>query len=221
MACSDDDGGDTAPTTAVTAETTSTSVARPGFQPPEFAATVEEVTAEDLYASWRPGCPVPVESLRLIRATHYGFDAVVPHQGSIVVHEDAVDTMVTVLHELFDARYPIERMEPVDVYGGSDEASMDANNTSAFNCRAATGGSGWSEHAYGRAVDLNPLQNPYVRGDTVLPPQSARFTDRTSTERGVIHEDDAAVIAFARQGWEWGGHWSTLKDYQHFSASGR
>jgi hypothetical protein len=180
---------------------------------------VETVTAEQLHASWRPGCPHRVEDLRLVRASHWGFDRTV-HEGTIVVDAAVADAVVQVLRELFEAEYPIERMEPVDRYGGSDDASMAANNTSAFNCRQATGGGGWSEHAFGRAVDLNPLQNPYVRGDVVLPPQSAAYVDRSRSELGMIHAGDAAVTAFARQGWAWGGDWSTLKDYQHFSAGG-
>jgi len=217
--CSGDDGGAVATTTSATAAVSTTSTSS-SAAPARYTADVEPVTAADLPSSWRPGCPVPVEQLRLVRLTYWGFDDAA-HEGRIVVNEDAVGAVIVTFHELFDARYPIERMVPVDAYGGSDDASMAANNTSAFNCRPATGGTGWSEHAYGRAVDLNPLQNPYVTRSTVLPPQSARYTDRTSTDKGVIHDGDAAVTAFAQQGWEWGGHWQTLKDYQHFSASGR
>ena len=111
-------------------------------------------------------------------------------------------------------------MEPIDVYGGDDMRSIKANNTSAFNCRAVTGGSGWSEHAYGRAIDVNPFVNPYVKGSTVLPPEAARFTDRSRTDPGMIHAGDAVVDAFAARGWSWGGYWSSLKDYQHFSTTG-
>ena len=228
-ACADDPDDRAGADPTVPASTTSTrasaaaataEVTEPTGEPPTFASVVEAVTAEELHASWRPGCPHPVESLRLVRASHWGFDGAV-HEGTIVVDAAVADAVVQVLRELFDARYPIERMEPVDRYGGSDDASMAANNTSAFNCRPATGSSGWSEHAFGRAVDLNPLQNPYVRGDLVLPPQSAAFADRSRTDLGMIHRGDPAVAAFARQGWSWGGDWTTLKDYQHFSASGR
>ncbi len=215
-ACSDDDRGRPPLTSS---STTIAPASTPTTRRP-FEALTEPVTAEDLPASWRPGCPVPVESLRRVTLVHRGFDGAA-HQGVIVVHEDVAQEVVEVFQELYDAAYPVERMEPVDVYGGSDAASMDANNTSAFNCRPATGGAGWSEHAFGRAVDLNPLQNPYVRGDTVLPPQSARYLDRTSTDVGVIHDDDAAVRAFEARGWVWGGDWSSLKDYQHFSVTGR
>ena len=217
--CSDDDAAAptaTAPrTTAAPSSTTTTSTAAPAF-----ASAVEPVTAAQLHASWREGCPHPVDALRLVRARHWGFDGTV-QEGTIVVDAGVADAVVRILGALFEARYPIERMEPVDRYGGSDDASMAANNTSAFNCRPATGSTGWSEHAYGRAVDLNPLQNPYVDGDVVLPPQSTRYLDRTSTEIGVIHDGDPAVEAFAREGWSWGGRWTTLKDFQHFSASGR
>jgi hypothetical protein len=129
--------------------------------------------------------------------------------------------MVEIMETLFDAGFPIEGMEPVDVYDGNDDRSMAANNTSAFNCRATTGGSSWSEHSYGRAIDVNPLVNPYVRGGTVLPPEGARYADRNLDEPGMIHSGDVVVDTFAAHGWVWGGTWSSPKDYQHFSTSGR
>ena len=181
-----------------------------------FAATIETVTAQDLYASWRPGCPVPVEQLRAIDVRHFGNDGAV-HTGRLIVAANLANGMVDVFRDLYNARFPIERMEPIDVYGGDDMRSIKANNTSAFNCRAVTGGSGWSEHAYGRAIDVNPFVNPYVKGSTVLPPEAAPYTDRSRNDPGMIHADDAVVRAFAARGWKWGGYWSSLKDYQHFS----
>jgi len=109
------------------------------------------------------------------------------------------------------------------VYEADDDRSMAANNTSAFNCREVTGRPGvWSEHAYGRAIDINPIQNPYVtsKGD-VLPPAGAEYVDRSRTAPGMIHEDDAVVRAFRGVGWVWGGSWTSVRDYQHFSATGR
>ena len=185
-----------------------------------FAATIKTVTAGDLYASWRPGCPVPVEQLRAIDVTHFGNDGAV-HTGRLIVAANLADGMVDILHDLYDARFPIERMEPIDVYGGDDNRSIKANNTSAFNCRAVTGGTGWSEHAYGRAIDVNPFVNTYVKGSTVLPPEAGAYTNRSRNDPGMIHADDAVVRAFAARGWKWGGYWSSLKDYQHFSTSGR
>jgi hypothetical protein len=169
--------------------------------------------------SWRPGCPVPLEDLRYVTVTHRGFDGV-DRQGELVVHADAAEEMVTVFRTLFDAGYPVRSMRLVDDFGASDDDSMAADNTSAFNCRAITGGSEWSEHAYGRAIDLNPVENPYVRGSSVAPREGRAFADRPDSP-GVIHADDDVVRAFASVGWLWGGDWDSPVDYQHFSPSGR
>ncbi len=148
-----------------------------------FSASIKTVTAADLYASWRPGCPVPVSQLRAIDVTHFGNDGGV-RVGRLIVAADLAQGMVAIFRDLYDARFPIQRMQPIDVYGGDDMRSIKANNTSAFNCRAVTGGTGWSEHAYGRAIDVNPFVNPYVKGSTVLPPEAAPYTDRTRNRRG-------------------------------------
>lgn len=208
-----------APAAATTTRPPSTGVtAQPQVQP--FAASITTVTAQDLYASWRPGCPVPVEQLRAIDVTHFGNDGAV-HTGRLIVAANLAQPVVDIFRDIYAARFPIARMEPIDVYGGDDNRSIKANNTSAFNCRAVTGGSGWSEHAYGRAIDINPFVNPYVKGDTVLPPEAAPYTDRSRNDPGMIHGGDAVVTAFAARGWAWGGYWSSLKDYQHFSTTGR
>lgn len=141
--------------------------------------------------------------------------------GELVVNVDVADDVVAVFETLFEAGFPIERMELVDVFGGDDLASMRANNTSAFNCRYVDGTTRWSEHAYGRAIDINPLLNPWIRGATVSPPEGERYSDRSLEMPGMIHDGDVVVDAFAAIGWEWGGTWRTSKDYQHFSASGR
>ena len=107
---------------------------------------------------------MPVSQLRAIDVTHFGNDGGV-HAGRLIVAADLAEAMVAIFRDLYDARFPIQRMEPIDVYGGDDMRSIKANNTSAFNCRAVTGGTGWSEHAYGRAIDVNPFVNPYVQGE--------------------------------------------------------
>ena len=117
-------------------------------------------------------------------------------------------------------------MRLVDAYRGDDALSMSANNTSAFNCRRTTDGDRWSQHWYGTAIDVNPIQNPYVDGSVVAPEEGRRYAriDRAADApyvRGAIRARDAVVVAFRRIGWEWGGRWTSLKDYQHFSASGR
>ncbi|WP_324650332.1 M15 family metallopeptidase [Georgenia sp. H159] len=187
---------------------------------PAFRASVVAVTAADLGASWRPGCPVPPSALRTVVATHWDDDGNV-RTGRVVVAAALAGDVAAILEDLYDARFPIHRMVPVAEYGADDDASMAANNTSAFNCRAVTGGSSYSEHAYGRAIDVNPLVNPYVTSTTVAPPAGAPYTDRSRDAAGMIHAGDKVVRAFAARGWSWGGAWSSPKDYQHFSTTGR
>ena len=163
---------------------------------------------------------MPPEELRLLDLSIWGFDGVA-RQGRLVVHVAYAEQIVTAFRDIFAARFPVERMTPIDAYGGDDQASMRANNTSGFNCRFVAGTSNWSEHAFGRAIDLNPLRNPYVRGASVDPPEGAPYADRRRGDPGMLHGGDAAVRALAAQGWKWGGYWSNGKDYQHFSATGR
>lgn len=202
-----------------TTTSATTSVAVPSV--PNFEARVRDLADGELGATWRPGCPVAAADLRAIELTHWGFDGAV-QRGALIVAADHADGVVNVFRDLFAARFPIERMEPISAFGGDDQASMAGNNTSAFNCRGVAGSARLSEHAYGRAIDVNPLRTPYVRADGQVDPLSgAPFADRSRTDPGIIHEGDAAVAAFAAQGWQWGGHWSAGKDYQHFSTSGR
>jgi hypothetical protein len=171
--------------------------------------------------SWRAGCPVPLRDLRLVTAMHWGFDGRA-RTGRIVVHRDVAPDVVEVLRRLHAARFPIRRMVPVDAYGGSDFRSIEADNTSAFNCRYVDGTTRWSEHAYGRAIDLNPIENPYVTSSgTTSHPASRPYLRRTPYRPGMAVEGGVVLRAFAAAGWSWGGYWSGAKDYQHFSASGR
>jgi hypothetical protein len=190
-----------------------------------WAQPIDAPTRSRMASSWRAGCPVPLEDLRLLSLDHWGFDGGI-HRGELVVHRDQVGQVLYVMRQLFDARFPIERMQLVDVYGGDDDRSMAANNTSAFNCRAVSGRPGvWSQHSYGWAVDINPVQNPYVRGTTVAPEAGRAFLDRSRVRPGMVVAGDTAegtvVRAFAGIGWGWGGDFRTFKDYQHFSVSGR
>jgi hypothetical protein len=171
--------------------------------------------------SWRPGCPVPLRDLRLVRATHRGFDGR-DHRGRLIVHRDVAAQILAVLRRLYVDGFPIRRMTPVDAYGGSDFRSIEADNTSAFNCRFVDGTRRWSEHAYGRAVDVNPIENPYVGSSgTSSHAASGSYLRRTPFRPGMAAEGRALVRAFDAAGWGWGGRWSGAKDYQHFSRSGR
>jgi hypothetical protein len=216
-----------APATSVAVATTvvATAMAPPGTQvpSPRFRGSVSAIdrsTRSRMRWSWRPGCPVGLADLRLLRLDHWGFDRRV-HRGELMVHRDQARRVLGAMERLFRLGYPIRRMRLVDDYRADDDRSMAANNTSAFNCRPVAGTSRWSEHAYGRAIDVNPVQNPYVVGRHVSPPAGRRYADRARRAPGMIHAGDAVVRAFAAAGWGWGGAWRTARDYQHFSASGR
>ena len=172
-------------------------------------------------ASWRPGCPVHLHDLRVVRASHHGFDGRV-RTGRLIVHRDVAADVLSVLRRLYAARFPIRRMVPVDAYGASDFRSIEADNTSAFNCRYVDGTTRWSEHAYGRAIDLNPIENPYIASSGTTSHRASRpYLRRSPYRRGMAVEGGVVVRAFAAVGWNWGGRWSGVRDYQHFSASGR
>ena len=170
---------------------------------------------------WRPGCPVALSDLRRVTLTYVGFDGRA-HQGALIVDRTVATPVARAFGDLYAARFPIRRMLPIEAYGGSDFASIEADNTSAFNCRSATGSSHWSEHAYGRAIDIDPIENPYVDNGATSHPASRPYVDRARvrTRPGVIADGGAVTRAFARIGWGWGGRWSGPRDYQHVSASG-
>ena len=170
--------------------------------------------------SWRPGCPVALRDLRLLTLTHWGFDDRA-RTGRLIVHREVARDVVAAFRELYAARFPIRRLQPIDAYDGSDFRSIEADNTSAFNCRYVDGTTRWSNHAYGRAIDVNPIENPYVSGGTTSHAASRPYLDRSRRRPGMAYEGGALVRAFDRIGWGWGGRWSGTKDYQHFSVSGR
>ena len=213
----------TGPPTTVPAPTTSRPTVAPATTTPAvpaFAGVAVRVTAADLPSSWRPGCPVSPADLRRLELSYWGFDDR-PHTGALVVHASEADNVIGIFKRLYDKRFPIRRMEPIDAYGGSDEASIAADNTSAFNCRnaVAPGPPTWSQHAFGKAIDVNPVENPYILEGDVLPPAGKEFVDRRNVRPGMAVRGGELVAAFAEAGWSWGGVWAN-PDYQHFSAAG-
>jgi hypothetical protein len=183
---------------------------------------VERVTAADLPYSWHRGCPVGPSELRGVRLRFIGFDGK-SHLGRLVVNVRVVPDVVFVFRTLYRARFPIRRMQPVDVYHGNDDRSAAADNTSAFNCRraVASGPPRWSMHAYGEAIDVNDVENPYLVGARVIPPAGKAYLNRKKVRPGMAVEDGILVKAFARAGWGWGGRFAGTPDYQHFSTNGR
>jgi hypothetical protein len=176
--------------------------------------------------NWTPGCPVPLTDLRLVEVSYWDFDGEVK-TGPLVLNARVASDVLWVFRRLFRAHFPIEEIKlaaqdrpirPEDYWDKSRRSV-----TASFNCRLATGSTTTlSQHSYGWAIDINPLQNPYVRNDgTVLRYIAKPYRDRSLHRKGMIHDGDIVVRSFARIGWEWGGHWHTLKDYMHFSLTGR
>jgi len=191
------------------------------LQAPPFSHSTSRVTAADLPHSWHRGCPVAPASLRRLRLGYWGFDGRA-HSGALIVNVKAVASLTRVFSRLYAARFPIRRMRPIDSYGGSDDRSLDADNTAAFNCRfaVASGPKRWSAHSYGLAVDVNPVENPYVLGSSVHPRAGRAYLDRSRYRPGMAVAGRLLVRVFATAGWQWGGRWTGSPDYQHFSASG-
>ena len=190
----------------------------------EFRGSVERLPAKLRRrmegVSWHRGCPVSLGDLRLVKASRIDFHGR-PRQGRLVVNEDYAKGMVKVLRRLYAKRFPIRRMELIDRYGGDDHRSMHHDNTSAFNCRFVNGTTRWSMHAYGKAIDINPRENPYVSGDYVSPPEGRPYADRSDKRKGMLYRHGTAARAMKRIiGWKWAGNWPGARDYQHFSATG-
>jgi hypothetical protein len=169
--------------------------------------------------SWDEACPVPISDLRVLTLSYWNFEGL-EQSGQLMVHADVAEDVERVFTALYDARFPIRRMELIDAFGSDDEASMLADNTSAFNCRLVSGSQEWSQHSYGIAVDINPLENPEVSEGRVDPPTGARYADRTLQLPGMIFQGESVAKAFSAIGWSWGGLWSAPKDYMHFSLNG-
>jgi D-alanyl-D-alanine carboxypeptidase len=188
---------------------------------PPFHASSAPATASELGPSWHPGCPVGPSQLRTVTVSYVGFDGRA-HVGALVVNGAVVADTEAVFRRLYAARFPIRRMEPIARYGGSDTRSMAVDNTSAFNCRyaVAPGPKRWSVHAFGEAIDVNTIENPYLEGGKVLPPAGRAYLDRARYRKGMATANGVLVRAFASVGWLWGGRWTGSPDWQHFSKTG-
>jgi len=186
-----------------------------------FAFTIAGVTDEVLERStWHDGCPVRADELVYVTVTFYGFDQVT-HVGELLLHRDVADDVVAVFKALHQAQFPIEELRIITYDELAGEPTGDGNVTTGFVCRRVVSGSAWSQHAYGRAVDINPFHNPYLRGNRVIPELATTYLDRDDVRPGMILADDVVVQAFAAIGWPWGGDWQSAKDWMHFSSTGR
>jgi len=194
----------------------------------EYKANISSITPEIKKRmikgkSWRRGCPVPLKDLRYLQITHKDFNGKAK-KGEIIVHKDVISEVKEIFFELYAIGYPIRKMKLVSDYKGSDWQSIEADNTSAFNCRNATGSKKWSKHSYGRAIDINPIENPYIsRSGHIAHKASFKYKkrihqqNRQPSNRALFLKNDQAIKIFKKYGWKWGGDWSGVKDYQHFS----
>lgn len=215
-------GTSIAPVTTDANPTTTSPPASIAANATAFTYTVSNVTAADMPSTWRPGCPIPPSQLRMIHLSYWGFDSTA-HTGAIIVNALVVNDVVTIFRTLYQERFPIYEMVPQDRYGGSDNAAAEADDTSGFNCRYAVTNPPsrtWSAHAYGEAIDVNDVQNPYVDGSTIIPPAGAAYLNRAKPQPGMAVPGGPLVEAFASVGWQWGGRWYPGTDYQHFSKTG-
>jgi hypothetical protein len=154
--------------------------------------------------------------------SYWGFDDR-SHVGSMVVNASVVNSTLDVFSSLFASRFPLQEMVPLSVYGGVDDDAAAADDTSGFNCRyaVAPGPPQWSMHAYGEAIDVNDVQNPYIDGATIIPDSAGAYRDRSNVRAGMAVPGGTLVEAFAAVGWQWGGRWAGTPDYQHFSVNGK
>lgn len=216
-------------TTPLTGPTGATAPA-PGAARTRFAGRISPIPAairDDMTGkTWEPECPVPLDDLRLLRFNYLGFTGEIK-RGRMVVHEDVADDVLGVFERLFDVGFAFKHVDLASRWRPNGPIDTTRSKTAAFNCRPAlnpdlTPTGTWSEHSYGLAIDINPLQNPYVAEDgTVLRPAAEAYLDRAQDLPGMIHAGDVVVRSFAEIGWEWGGDWSGKKDYMHFSLRGR
>jgi hypothetical protein len=187
----------------------------------DFTATVSSVPDDVLARStWTPECPVTLDELAYVTVSHRGFDGL-SHTGELIVNAAYADAIGAVFGQLWDAKFPIEQMRVIRADELDAPPTGDGNVTTAFVCRPAVGSGNWSMHAYGLAIDLNPFHNPYLKGDLVLPELASFYADRDLALPGMIVEGDPVVTAFQSIGWFWGGRWSTLDDWMHFSVNNR
>ena len=166
--------------------------------------------------SWHKGCPIPLKNLRYINVKYHNFTGE-DRVGELIVNKNIANSVVWVMEELYNIGYPIRQMRLVSDFNGNDWKSIEADNTSAFNCRKATGSNKWSRHSFGRAIDINPIENPYIsRKGHISHRKSIKYRKRVPSHRAVLLKDSVATKIFKKYGFKWGGDWRYTKDYQHF-----
>ena len=180
-----------------------------------YEAIPTEVVEGITGVSYLEDGPVAIKDLAYLKLTYWGFDAKT-HLGEIIVHKELAKEVAEIFSEIYAAKFPIAKMRLIDEYQADDDLSMADNNTSGLCMRKVRGTDSYSKHSFGVAIDINPVQNPYLWQGTVLPQAGQVYIDRQNLREGMLVKGDAVYEAFTNRGWTWGGEWKTLKDYQHF-----
>lgn len=173
---------------------------------------------------WKPGCPVTLDRLMLVNLSFYDFEGKVHYDGQIIVFDVVADDVIEIFEKLYKIKFPINKVKSITEYCGNDEKSMDDNNSSCFNYRQITSGGSLSIHSYGLAIDINPIQNPYIDNIThkiagrvtVQPAKGIDYLNRTNIRSGMC-ESQLIINIFKEHGFKiWGGQWNNPIDWQHF-----
>ncbi len=198
------------------AETDETPTVETLSQSFELLPIDEEIEKRISGVSWKQGSPVSLDGLNYVRVAYWGFDDK-QHEGELIVNAAIAQEVVEIFKELYEKKFPIDKIRLIDEYEADDSKSMEDNNTSAFCFREVEGKPGKiSKHSYGLAIDINPVQNPYIYKDQISPTYGEVYSDRTVVKKGMIEKNDECYSAFKSRGWQWGGDWKYEKDYQHF-----
>ena len=205
-------GRRSAPVAAVLADEAVEAAFEPVFEAVPIPPAVE---ARMRGVSYPENAEIKLDDLRYLKLSYIDFEGR-PQVGEMVCNKAISDDLVTIFRELYEARYPIRSIRLIDDFGGDDDASMKADNTSCFNYRKKVGVRELSKHALGLAIDINPFENPYVRPSRVRPAEATAFADRTKDFPHKIDKDDLCYQLFRAHGFSWGGTWRSVQDYQHF-----
>lgn len=198
---------------------------RPGAHPdPSSDAWFVEITPVPVEvlerSSWREECPVPAEDLAYVVMPFWGFD-MRAHTGEMITSAAHAEDLASVFEQMYERRFPIEEMRVTTWEEVRGDHTGDLNVTISFECRMVTGGfDRWSQHAHGLAVDINPFHNPWVRDGYVFPELASAYRDRTWLRPGMVETQRQMIADFQGIGWDWGGTWTDLDDWMHFSATG-
>jgi hypothetical protein len=182
---------------------------------PEFSFEINEISEYELSQYC---CDKKIKDLVLLQSVKVAYINLdgETQMGELIVHHELTEEVVDIFRDIYECKFPIEKMIPINLYDCNDDKSMEDNNTSAFNYRTVSGSRKLSDHSFGRAIDINPLLNPYIRRSKVQPENGRKYTDRENHVEGMIQKNDCVVQEFKSRGWQWGGDWKYSKDYQHF-----